>query len=275
MAQIQPTTTYERLLYTTVRLELTLADGKEGVGTGVFYDHYTAGGDKIPLLVTNKHVVKDSLSVKARFHQRDTAAQTWAVSGYVDLAVPLPESAWTGHADAAVDLCAIRLSTFQQQAQGKELGVITLNRRLIPDDLMAFDAVEDVVMVGYPGAWWDSTNNYPIVRRGITASHPGIDFEGKPDIALDMACFWGSSGSPVLLPQDLGRVKQVAFFDETRPFAFLGVFYFGGTHPVEGEVLIPSPHPISTQSMIPANLGLIVKAKEVAALASHLEGTTP
>src|ERR1700730_15843620 len=157
MAQIQPTTTYERLLYTTVRLELKLVDDKEGHGTGFFYDHYTAGGDKIPLLVTNKHVVKDSLSVKARFHQRDTTALTWAVSGYVDIDFPLPESAWTGHPDPTVDLCAIRLSTFQQQAQGKELGIITLNGKLIPDDLMAFDAVEDVVMVGYPGAWWDST----------------------------------------------------------------------------------------------------------------------
>src|SRR5262249_32792947 len=144
MAQIQPATTYERLLYTTVRLEFKLVDDKEGFGTGFFYDHYTAGGDKIPLLVTNKHVIKDSLSVKARFHQRDTAAQTWAVSGEMEIAFPLLESAWTG-----------------------------------------------------------------------------------------------------------------------------------GTHPVEGEVLIPSTPPISTQSMIPANLGLIVKAKEVATLASHLEGTSP
>src|SRR5439155_8993915 len=101
-------------------------------------------------------------------------------------------------------------STFQQpaHAQGSELAVFALGPRFIPDDLTAFDAVEDIVMVGYPSGLWDSTNNYPLVRRGITASHPGIDFEGKPQIAIDMACFEGSSGSPVLLPYDPSRAKR-------------------------------------------------------------------
>ena len=145
------------------------------------------------MLVTNKHVVKDSLSVTVRFHQRDLTAQKWAVSGYVELAFPLPESAWTGHPDPTIDLSAIRFSTFQHktQVQGKEIAAFSLGERFIPNDLTAFDAVEDIVMIGYPSGWWDSTNNYPIVRRGITASRPGIDFNGKPEIAIDMACFQG------------------------------------------------------------------------------------
>jgi hypothetical protein len=277
MAQIQPVTTYEHLLYTTVRLELALVGNQTGVGTGFVYDHYTSGGTKVPLLVSNKHVVKDSLAVKVRFHQRDPSAPKWAVSGYVDLDFPLPESAWTGHPDPDIDLSAIKFNTFQQQAQiqGKEIAVFSLSQRFIPDDLAVFDAVEDIVMIGYPSGWWDSTNNYPIVRRGITASHPGIDFNGKPEIAIDMACFHGSSGSPVLLPYDMGRPKPISFFDDTRLFAFLGVLATAPMHLVEGQVLIPSPAPIPTQSTIPMNLGFIIKAKEVAALASVLAGTTP
>jgi hypothetical protein len=54
MAQIQPVTTYEYLLYTTVRLEITIP-GDTSIGTGFLYDHYTAGGEKIPLLITNRH----------------------------------------------------------------------------------------------------------------------------------------------------------------------------------------------------------------------------
>jgi hypothetical protein len=199
MAQIQPTTTYENLLYTTVRLEFTLANGSS-VGTGFVYDHHGPGGPKTPLLVTNKHVVAGSQAVKLRIHRRETTASRWAVSGYVDLSFTLPESAWASHPDAAIDLVGIRLSVFQQQAsaQGNELAVFSLSERFMPGDLTAFDAVEEIVMVGYPSGLWDSTNNYPLVRRGITASHPGIDFDGKPEIAIDMACFHGSSGSPVL-----------------------------------------------------------------------------
>lgn len=41
------------------------------------------------------------------------------------------------------------------------------------------DAMEDVIMVGYPVGLWDSVNNRPIFRRGITATDPKVDFEGK------------------------------------------------------------------------------------------------
>ncbi len=216
MAQVQPTTTYERLLYLTVRLETTLPGGM-GLGTGFVYDHVTKGGDKVPLIVTNKHVVRGSTAVKVRFHQRDTAAPRWAVSGYVDLDLPIAEAAWTGHPSPDIDLTAIRLDAFilPAKAQGKEIAVFSLSAHYIPDDLTAFDAVEDVLMIGYPDGLWDGANNYPIVRSGITATHPGIDFEGRPEVAVDMACFKGSSGSPVVLPYDAGRVKRVAFFDDT------------------------------------------------------------
>jgi hypothetical protein len=274
MAQIQPTTTYENLLYTTVRLEFTLVSGVS-VGTGFVYDHHMTGGPKTPLLVTNKHVVAGCQAVTVRFHQRDTTASRWAVSGYVDLSFPLSESSWVGHPDPVIDLSGIRLSVFQHQAsvQGKELAVFSLSERFIPSDLVAFDAVEEIIMVGYPSGLWDSTNNYPLVRRGITASHPGIDFEGKPEIAVDMACFPGSSGSPVLLPHQPGRAKPVTFFDDTRPFAFLGVLVRGPQHRVPGQVLLPSPTPIPTASLIPMNLGHIIKAREVAVLARHLTGS--
>jgi hypothetical protein len=277
MAQIQPITTYEYLLYTTVRLELPLLNGEVSVGTGFIYDHQAQNGQKIPLLVTNKHVIKDSKEVKVRFHQRDVTASRWAVSGYVDLAFPLAESAWTGHPNPDVDLVGIRLSTFQWHAAAKqqEIAVFGLGPRFIPDDLSAFDAVEDIVMLGYPRGLWDSSNNYPLVRRGITSSHPGIDFEGKPEIAVDMACFPGSSGSPVLLPYEPSRAKRVAFFDETRLFAFLGVLFSGPQHPVPGQVRIPSPVLIETVSVIPMNLGFMIKAREIVTLGRHIEASGP
>jgi len=64
-------------------------------------------------------------------------------------------------------------------------------------------------MVGYPVGIWDSANNMPVIRRGITATHPGKDYEGKSEFMIDAACFPGSSGSPVFL-FNLGSYPQKA-----------------------------------------------------------------
>jgi hypothetical protein len=56
-----------------------------------------------------------------------------------------------------------------------------LSDTLIPNQetLENLAALEDVVMVGYPSGLWDSVNNLPILRRGITASHPATNFQRK------------------------------------------------------------------------------------------------
>jgi hypothetical protein len=278
MAQIQPTTTYESLLYSTVRLELPLrGSGPDpAVGTAFCFDHFPAGGQKITLLVTNRHVVEDSKSVSVRFHRRD-AADTLSVNGYVDLSLSVTEHDWTGHPDPGIDLCAIRLDIFQQEARRRthELAVFALSSLAVPDDLTAFDAVEEIVMIGYPSGLWDSANNYPLFRRGITASHPGVDYEGKPRFVVDTACFAGSSGSPVLLPRDSGgvRVKRVPFFDEGgRTFAFLGVLADGPYHDIEGEIegADSTSTPVRMRGKIPMHLGYVIKSREVAVLAEHI-----
>lgn len=278
MAQFQPVTTCEHLLYTTVRLEFPLTPTEAMVGTGFFYDHRTKTGTKLPLLVTNKHVIRGSKEIKVRFHQRDATAPRWAVAGYVDLVFSLPESQWTGHPDPNIDLAAIPLRTFQQKAIPQEIAVVALSEHYIPTDLSAFDAIEEIVMIGYPSGLWDSANNYPLVRRGVTASHPGIDFNGKPQIAMDMSCFHGSSGSPVLLIYEPTRAKKVAFFDDTRLFAFLGVQFSVSQHPIPGRVIPPTPIPtpvIQTQTLIPNDVGYIIKSREVIALARHIEAAHP
>lgn len=54
-------------------------------------------------------------------------------------------------------------------------------------------------MIGYPNGIWDSVNNMPIIRKGITATHPRLNYNGRKKFMIDAACFHGSSGSPVLL----------------------------------------------------------------------------
>jgi len=52
-------------------------------------------------------------------------------------------------------------------------------------------AIEDIIMIGYPDGIWDSINNQPIIRRGITATQPKNNFNGKQEFLIDAACFPG------------------------------------------------------------------------------------
>jgi len=54
-----------------------------------------------------------------------------------------------------------------------------------------------IVFVGYPNDRFDTKNFLPIMRSGIVASIPKINFENKPYILVDAQVFQGSSGSPV------------------------------------------------------------------------------
>lgn len=83
--------------------------------------------------------------------------------------------------------------------------------------------LENVVMVGYPNGLYDAANNYPLFRTGKTATHPAIDYNGKRQALLDMACLPGSSGSPVfILDEGLIYHKSGEISAGSRIF-FLGV----------------------------------------------------
>ena len=65
--------------------------------------------------------------------------------------------------------------------------------------LAKLNAVEEIMMIGYPNGLWDAKNNLPIVRRGITGTPAFVDYNDKPEFVIDAACFPGSSGSPVFI----------------------------------------------------------------------------
>lgn len=43
--------------------------------------------------------------------------------------------------------------------------------------------------VVYEIGLWDELNNFPIIRNGITVSHPVLNFNGKSIGIVDMACY--------------------------------------------------------------------------------------
>jgi hypothetical protein len=153
----------------------------------------------------------------------------------------------------------------EAKLQGKTYFLAPLQTGLIPsvEELADLPAMIDIVLVGYPNGLWDEKNNQPLFRSGITATHPQLDYNGRPEFVIDAACFNGSSGSPVFLVE-LGRTisrKSGIMIGPSR-VKLLGVLYAGPQHVATGEVLVvPIGTKAITRTGIPNNLGYVVAAR--------------
>jgi hypothetical protein len=119
----------------------------------------------------------------------------------------------------------------------------------------------------HPIGIWDRTNNMPVVRRGVAATRPDLDYEGRKEFLIDAACFPGSSGAPVLLCNVGGYVTKFgATIVGTPRFKLLGVLYSGPQYSVEGKMeikTIPTKVTPVLSLNIPVNLGIVIKAEMI------------
>jgi hypothetical protein len=248
---ITPVSITEQLLFTTVRIIAEEESGPERVGTGFFFDATVDQTGILPLIVTNKHVVQNARTGRFQLHEADDSGpQLRPLGRSFEIQLSNFESYWVGHPDASVDLCAMPFEPIRVQAEasGRRIFRHAFEESLIwPESKLAeLNAVEDILMVGYPIGLWDETNNLPLIRRGVTASHPAVDFNGRPEFVIDAACFPGSSGSPVVLA-NIGWYydKSGALVVGIR-FALLGVLYAGPQMMAQGEIAVK---PIPTKVM--------------------------
>lgn len=242
-----------------------------GSGSGFIFN--AIRGEAIaPLLITNKHVVRSCDAISLRFH-----LGTNNVPNGKTHTVSMSPFFWIDHPNPEIDLCAIPLLPYLEsiQKQGLQHFYIGLRGDNLPtaDQVAQLSAIESVTMVGYPTGLADHVNNLPIMRRGVTANHPAIDFDGKPEGVVDMACFPGSSGSPIfVLNEGMYQDRDGGTVIGTRGF-LLGVLYGGPIMQADGHIQVRSiptaQVPVAvTQMMI--HLGYYVKAREVQVLAQHI-----
>jgi hypothetical protein len=158
------------------------------------------------------------------------------------------------------------VDVLQSDAEGNldQLFFLPIQAGHIPSEAeeRRFPAILEVAMIGYPSGLADQANNLPIIRRGTTASHIGIDFDGLPDVAVDIACFPGSSGSPIAIYDP--------HFLPTSTARFIGVLYQGATLSVQGiatRTNIPTRLSDSAGYEAMINLGFAIKARKVRELA--------
>lgn len=270
----QSLSTAETLLHSTVKI--TSISNEQEISTGTaFYTIFNRTNNSMqPVLITNKHVVDGADKISIRCHIADP--ETYESTGeLLDVTVALHDTLLP-HPDNNVDLCAISIGSIIQQAMDQKTPIfyapVTMDWIPNEEEWQYFDAIEDITMVGCPRGLTDEKNNFPIVRRGITATSPNKDYNGKKEFMVDMACFPGSSGSPIFLYNENGyldRKTQAYHMGETR-LKLLGILYGGPTLTNSGQIILKKGFEFEVSSMM--HLGFAIKSTELKVLEALMLG---
>jgi hypothetical protein len=171
---IEPISPAEQLMYCTSRIVGTIPHSSNvKTGTGFFFSFPAEGEQVVPALITNNHVVEGTDGLQFLVH---TSATRGAKQPNANAAINSVLADWTPHPNPTVDLCALLVGPVLNSMTTMTPFFRGLDPTLIKSDveLKDLNAVEDVLTVGYPNGLWDSANNFPLLRRGITASHPAV-----------------------------------------------------------------------------------------------------
>lgn len=258
---MKPISMSEKMLYNTVRLEA--ADGSSGTG---FFFNFNIDSNIYPVLITNKHVVNHNPNEKMKFllHLKDNDEAS------NDNFEVIFDTNWIFHSTQDICFCFVNpLFEEVKKRTGKDVYFIATDESLIysEEKLKCLSSLESVVMVGYPNGLWDKIHNYPLFRTGFTSAHPAYDFNNKNIGLVDMACFPGSSGSPIYILNENGYSdKDGNSYLGAGRLIFLGVLYAGPVTNINGEIVvadIPTKQQVFSQMKTMINLGYYIKAHEL------------
>ena len=259
MTPIEKLSLSERVCYSTLRIEASIPPSSISTGTGFLFNFQIDENKYIPCLVTNKHVIEGSTATSIEISYEKGGEMYHEP-------ISISTSFWILHPNPDVDLCLLPIQLLYNilVSQGKTPYVIPMDESIIPsqEQLEALSAIEDIVMIGYPDGIWDQVNNQPIIRKGITATHPCKDFNGKKEFLIDAACFPGSSGSPIMVLNQGGFVDKKGNLNwGASRVMLLGVLYAGPVHTAEGKIAFAAIPKAYTS--IPNNLGIVIKSSRI------------
>lgn len=272
----------EQLTHSTVRIETQLTTGGVSTGTGFYMNILQKGDRHVPVIITNKHVVANASIGKLHVTLKGDDGMP-ILGNHEQFQLENFEANCIKHPDPNVDLAAYPIGPLVNavDSAGKKLFYIAMGTDLIPNDEERenLSSMEDIIMIGYPNGIWDSVNNLPVIRKGITATHPYISWNGKTEFLTDIASFPGSSGSPVFLANIGGYMDKMGnTFMGSHRIKLLGVHYAGAMHTATGEIHIVTaptaniPMPIT---QIPNNIGVAINSKRILELETEFARLAP
>ena len=231
------------LVYSTVKIVAGPHDG-----TGFIMD-FSLKHDEVELvIVTNKHVIEESdnitIGLTIQKPNRHSAIKKLTIANYKEKYIESDD----------YDLCAISLNATLEEHQTdiKDIVIphITINDICDNEELLEFDAICDVIVVGYPNGVIDEDNNLPIVRKGINSTPLYSKYQSRNLFVVDAGVFEGNSGSPVYIKNVDGLFRLVGVVQEWDRHYTVAGFYDNG---VKKDVYC----------LIPSGLGIAIQAQEV------------
>ena len=188
----------------------TLITGSLGAqtfsATGFFFD-FNIKEQRVPVLVSNRHVLNnfDSLQIYIRTSSEKNPDPT-ASGKRVTVDIDRNNVDVFFHPNPEIDLAIIPLASLFKQLSNEYILNFFIQESMIilESDFNTLSAIENLVMPGCPLGIYDDANFLPVLRRGITASHPAYPFNGTFEFLSDISCFRGSSGSPIFLYDPFG-----------------------------------------------------------------------
>lgn len=274
IGNIKDLTTAQQLLYAVTRIVSYNDDQITGFGTGFLMKFCESQSGFAPALVTNKHVIENSTSIQISLHTMDGENVS---NVFFPIKFNIESSPIIYHPAKDADLCALMLgSAFVHSVNsGHPIFCKFCSLDIIPsnDDLNYFDAIEDIIMVGCPNGLFDEINNLPIIRKGITATSISQNYNGKNEFVMDMACFPGSSGSPVFVYDRNGYFdkKTNSFLFGQSRIKLVGVLYAGPTISANGSISFAKEPVITTNMMM--HIGFCIKSNELIVMDSIAKAT--
>lgn len=204
-----PRSVDEQLLFSTIRIEILESDYKlQGVGTGFFLKVNLNEEKSLILLVSNKHVLSSGTHLRLQFHKRDQDTNGPQLGSTYSFIIEHHTEGVMIHPDPNIDLACINISLIISELNNK------IYYKFIDESLLAtynedeLDVAQRVTFIGYPDNRFDEVHNLPIIRSGLIASHPKVDFNGIKQFIIDAQVFPGSSGSPVMINLTLENYKN-------------------------------------------------------------------
>ena len=259
---MKPISISERMMFNTVRL---VASDRSS-GTGYFYN-FVIDNKIVPVIITNKHVVNYNSNETMTFYLHLRNGENESNESYqVTLTLN-----WIFHSKKDLCFCFVNpVFEFVKKQTGKDVFYIAIDETILPSQKMLeeLSALEELVMVGYPIGLWDKNNNFPIFRKGYTASHPAIDFNESGIGLVDMACLPGSSGSPIYILNEGGYKDKVGNLNwgQSR-IIFIGTLFSGPIYDATGKLVVTdiptSNQVVESHTGIMVNLGYYIKSSEI------------
>lgn len=192
--------------YSAVRIVVECVDD-DGIesniqGTGFFYmaDVTDELGEKRSkmLLISNRHVLGDGsgkVIITLNSRKNDGSPDHGKTLSFVFEGNTLADNYYP-HPRDVVDLACVDVSMLTHT---KAYTASISQGFLEKIDYAKTFLGSEVLFAGFPANFYDKRNNLPLLRRGILASMPNVDFQGEGSVVIEALVFEGSSGSPVFV----------------------------------------------------------------------------